>query len=155
MKYFKSSILNGFALCLTLAIAFSACKKDDVLDPSISQLKVCNEAPADEILCASNVSSFETTDPAFYASAKFSDITKETEVTFTLSGKETDGSWTSLGSETFRPSQQGSFDDETNFDLSVNFTRPTTTNWIVGEYKIDTKVEVENGPTAEVKFEVQ
>jgi len=155
MKYFKKSILNAFVICLALSVVVSSCKKDDVLEPRISQLKVCDAAPADEILCDNNKSTFAPEDPAFYASAKFDDITKDTDVTFTLSAKDNDGNWVELTTLTFKPSEQGTFDDETTFDLSTNFTKSPTQNWPVTDYKVDTKIEVEDGPSSSKEFDVQ
>jgi len=156
MQIFKKSILNTLILCLALSVVVSSCKKDDdPLEPRISQLSVCNEPPADEILCASNVSTFAPTDPAVYASAKFDDITKDTDVTFTLFGVDTDGDWEELSTFTFKPSELGTFEDETSFDLSTNFTRNQSQNWQVNDYKVEAKVEVDNGPTASKEFDVQ
>jgi|GEM_PF-3897849 len=155
MKFLNSSILNSLVLCLVLSIAVSSCKKDDVLEPRISQLKICDAAPADEILCASDKSVFAPSDPAFYASAKFEGITKDTEVTFTMYGKDSDGNWVVMTFLTFKPSDQGTFDDETAFDLSTNFTKSATQAWPVSDYKIEAQIEVADGPSAENEFSVQ
>lgn len=155
MKYLKNSLLNGLVFCLAISVVFSACKKDPVLEPRISQLKVCDAAPADEILCASDKSTFAPADPAFYASAKFDGITKDTEVTFTLFAKDNDGNWTNLTGLTFKPSDQGTFTDENTFDLSTNFTKNPSEMWPVTDYRVETTIEVTDGPTTTKEFSVQ
>ncbi len=155
MKYVQNSLLNALILSLVLSVVFSACKKDPVLDPRISDLKVCDAAPTDEVLCASHKGTFAPEDDAFYASAKFIDISKDTDVTFSLLGKDSDGNWEMIADLTFKPSQQGTFEDETSFDLSTNFTKNATAMWTVTDYKVETKIELTDGPTASKEFDVQ
>jgi len=156
MKYLKNSVLNSLILFFALSVVISSCTKEDpVLNPRISQLKVCDSAPADKILCANDKGTFAPADPAFYTSAKFEDITKDTDVKFTLSGKDTDGNWVELSTITFKPSQQGTFTDESSFDLSTNFTKEASQSWPVGDYKIDTNIEVTDGPSSSKEFDVQ
>lgn len=148
-----TTMVKLFALII-IALSFTACEKEDPI-PTITQLKVCNSAPSGSVLCSSNQSTFEMTSPTFYASAVFSNITKDTPVSFKLYGKNVAGEWMEVFSQEFRPSEAGTFDDEDIFDLSTNFTKGATQLWPAAQYKIEARIEAAEGALSTVNFSVQ
>ncbi len=156
MKLSTSQFSKLTMLAIVLvALCFTSCKEDEPLPPSISQLKTCTESAVDNALCSSNVSTFDEDTPKIYISSLFSNIDKNRVILYTLYGEDSNGNWINIFETSTRPSEQGTFDDDvTTFRMNVHFTKPAANDWPKAMYRVDVKIDGDDGATDSIEYEV-
>lgn len=134
-SYFAFIILAVSMMCLT-----TSCK-DEPKDPTISELKVCTESGIDNVLCQSNTSSFNEDTPKIYISGIFDNIDQNTNITFTLFGKDSNANWINLSTTTNSPAETGTFEDDVvRFRMNAFFKKNDDVQWAKTDYRIEAEI---------------
>jgi len=145
MKYTKNFIQQfnylTFILLAMSVICLSTGCKDEPKDPTISELRVCNESDLDNLLCENNVASFDEDTPKIYVSGVFDNIDQTTIVTYTLFGKDSNDNWINIFSTSTSPSDQGTFEDDVvRFRMNVFFKKNDDVQWVKTDYRVEAEI---------------
>ncbi len=150
----KTTFLTTLLFIVGIVCLSTGCK-DDPKDPTISELKVCIESGIDNVLCQSNTSTFDEDTPAIYISGIFDNIDQNTNITFTLFGKDSNANWINLSTTTNSPSETGTFEDDVvRFRMNAFFKKSEDVQWAKTDYRIDVEIAGAQADDS-VEFEVE